>query len=293
MVMKSDAIVPRKDITTVGVVGCGLMGSGYVQLCAQSGYLVQCCEVNDDVLQRGLASIDARLTEAVAAGQIPGDVKAQVLGRISGRTDLAALSGCDLVIEAVTEDMEVKQGIFSALDGICPKDVVLATNTSVLSILDLAMATGRPDKVVGIHMNPLMFPVAEIVRTIATSEDTIQVASAFSRSLGKGVVIAKDIPGFIANRLITPLLLDAIRMVESDEASRDDIDTIFAKGMGWFMGPLGMADGIGLDTLLKGSEAVYGYTKDSRFAPPTLLRKMVAAGWLGMKTGKGFYEYGG
>jgi 3-hydroxybutyryl-CoA dehydrogenase len=293
MVMNSDTIVPRKDITTVGVVGCGLMGSGYVQLCAQSGYLVKCREVSDDVLQRGLASIEARLTDAVAAGQIPGDVKAQVLGRISGTTDLAALAGCDLVIEAVTEDMEVKKQIFSALDGICPKDVVLATNTSVLSILDLAMTTGRPDKVVGIHMNPLMFPVAEIVRTIATGEETIQVALAFSRSLGKGVVIAKDIPGFIANRLITPLLLDAIRMVESGEASRDDIDTIFAKGMGWFMGPLGMSDGIGLDTLLMGSEAVYDYAKDQRFAPPTLLRKMVAAGWLGMKTGKGFYEYGG
>jgi 3-hydroxybutyryl-CoA dehydrogenase len=293
MVMNSDAIVPRTVIKTVGVVGCGLMGSGYVQICAQSGYLVTCCEMNDELLKRGLASIHARLTEAVASGQIPGEVKEQVFGRISGGTDLGALSGCDLIIEAVTEDLGVKKIIFSALDRVCPKDVVLATNTSVLSILDLARATQRPDKVLGIHMNPLMFPVAEIVRTIATSEDTVQVASAFSRSLGKDVVIAKDIPGFIANRLITPLLLDAIRMVESGEATRDDIDTIFAKGMGWFMGPLAMADGIGLDTLLKGSEAVYDYTKDSRFIVPTLLRKMVVAGWLGMKTGKGFYEYGG
>jgi 3-hydroxybutyryl-CoA dehydrogenase len=293
MAMKSEAILPRKNIQTVGVVGGGLMGSGYAQLCAQSGYTVKCCEVNDEILQRGLASIDGRLAGAVAAGQIPGDVKAQVLGRISGTTDLGALSGCDLVIEAITEDMGAKKAIFATLDRVCPKDVVLATNTSVLSILDLAVATGRPDKVLGIHMNPLMFPVAELVRTIATSDETVEVASIFSQSLGKGVVIAKDIPGFIANRLITPLILDAIRMVESGEATRDDIDTIFAKGMGWFMGPLAMADGIGLDTLLMGSEAVYDYTKDPRFVPPTLLRKMVTAGWLGMKTGKGFYEYGG
>ena len=293
MIMSRDAIGPRAAIKAVGVVGCGQMGSGYVQVCAQSGYLVTCCEVNDELLQKGLASINARLIAAVTSGQIAEQVKVHVLSRIAGRTDLEALSGCDLVIEAVTEDLEIKKKIFATLDRVCPKDVILATNTSVLSILDLAMVTERPGKVLGIHMNPLMFPVAEIVKTIATSEDAIQIASEFSHSLGKGVVVAKDIPGFIANRLISPLLLDAIRMVESGEASRDDIDTIFAKGMGWFMGPLSMVDGIGLDTLLKGSQAVYDYTKDSRFAPPTLLKKMVTAGWLGMKTGKGFYEYGG
>jgi 3-hydroxybutyryl-CoA dehydrogenase len=289
--MNSDAIAPRTTIKTVGVVGCGQMGSGYVQVCAQSGYVVTCCEVNDEVLQKGAASINARLTDAIASGRISEEEKLQILGRITCKTDISALSDCDLVIEAVTEDLEVKKKIFSALDGVCPKDVVLASNTSVLSVLDLAMVTRRPDKVLGIHMNPLIFPVAEIVKTIATSEEAIQVASEFSRSLGKGVVIAKDLPGFIANRLIGPLLLDAIRMVEYGEATRDDIDTIFAKGMGWFMGPLAIADGIGLDTLLKGSEAMYDYLKDSRFAPPALLRKMVTVGWLGIKTGKGFYDY--
>lgn len=293
MIMNSNATAPRATIKTVGVVGCGQMGSGYVQVCAQSGYIVACCEMNDKLLQKGLASINARLIAAVANGHISEEFKGQILGRISGESELEALCNCDFVIEAVTEDLAIKKKVFAALDGIIPKDVILATNTSVLSVLDIATETTRPDKVLGVHMNPLMFPVAELVKTIATSDEALQVASDFSRSLGKGVVVAKDIPGFIANRLISPLLLDAIRMVESDEASRDDIDTIFAKGMGWFMGPLAMADGIGLDTLLKGSDAIYDYTKDSRFAPPTLLKKMVTAGWLGMKTGKGFYEYGG
>lgn len=291
--MDSHEITPRQSIKTVGIVGCGLMGGGYAQLCAANGYDVLCSEVNRELLERGIAMIRMRLEEAVKGGQLQAEAGKAVLGRISGVTDLDAFSRCDLVIEAVTERMETKQKIFSALDAICPEDVILATNTSVLSVLDIAMATKRPDRVVGIHMNPLAFPLAEIVKTIATSEKTVECAVDFSRSLGKGSVVAPDIPGFIANRLITPLLLNAIRMVEAGQASKEDIDRIFSQGMGWFLGPLAMVDAIGLDTVLLGAEAVYNESKDAQFAPPLLLRKMVTAGWLGMKSGKGFYEYNG
>ena len=291
--MESREIAPRNSIKTVGVVGCGLMGGGYAQLCAANGYAVLCAEVSRELLERGIAAIRMRLEEAVKAGQLTAERGEAVLGRITGVTDLDSLGRCDLVIEAATEQMETKKKIFAALDAICAEDVILATNTSVLSVLDIAMATKRPDRVVGIHMNPLVFPLAEIVKTIATSEKTVQTAIAFIRSLGKGSVIAPDIPGFIANRLITPLLLNAIRMVEAGQASKEDIDQIFGQGMGWFMGPLTMLDAIGLDTVLLGAEAVYDESKDAQFAPPLLLKKMVTAGWLGMKSGKGFYEYGG
>jgi 3-hydroxybutyryl-CoA dehydrogenase len=291
--MESREIAPRNSIKTVGIVGCGLMGGGYAQLCAANDYTVLCAEVSRELLERGIAAIRMRLEEAVKAGQLTAERGEAVLGRISGVTDLDALSPCDLVIEAATEQMETKKKIFAALDAICAEDVILATNTSVLSVLDIAMATKRTDRVVGIHMNPLVFPLAEIVKTIATSEKTVQVAIAFSRSVGKGSVIAPDIPGFIANRLITPFLLNAIRMVEAGQASKEDIDQIFSQGMGWFMGPLTMLDAIGLDTVLLGAEAVYDESKDPQFAPPLLLKKMVTAGWLGMKSGKGFYEYGG
>lgn len=286
-----NAISPRGQIRQVGVVGCGLMGSGYVQLCAQNGYTVVCCEVDEKVLGKGMASIEMRLAEAVAGGALQADGKEAVLGRISGNTSLQGLAGCDIVIEAVTERLDIKKKIFADLDAICPDEVILCTNTSVLSILDIAVATKRPDKVVGLHMNPLMFSVAEIVRTICTSDDTISVSIDFSKSLGKDFVISKDIPGFIANRLLTPMILNAITMVETGEATAEDIDKIFTKGMGWFMGPIQMADGIGLDTLLLGANAVYEETRDGRFTAPLLLIKMVTAGWLGMKTGKGFYEY--
>jgi len=282
---------PRKDIKTVGVVGCGLMGGGYAQVCAMSGYDVRCSEANNEFLERGLEAIRMRLAEGIKAGQLTSEESDAIRGRISGVIGLEGFGDCDLVIEAVTESMDAKKEVFRALDALCAEDVILGTNTSVLSVLDIAAVTNRADKVLGIHMNPLVFPVAELVRTIATSDETVQVAIDFSRSLGKDSVVAQDIPGFIANRLLTPLLLSAIGMVESCQASREDIDKIFAKGMGWFMGPLTMADAIGLDTLLLGCDAVYRETKDVRFVAPLLLKKMVAAGWLGMKTGKGFYDY--
>jgi 3-hydroxybutyryl-CoA dehydrogenase len=274
----------REHISTVGIVGCGQMGSGYVQLCAQKGYQVIVTDESEEVLKKGLGAIPFRLTES-------GD-KDLILSRIQGVTGFKRFAECDLVIEAATEKMEVKKKIFAELDRVCPKDVILATNTSVLSVLDMAMATQRPDRVLGIHMNPLVFPSAEIIHTLLTSQEALEVAKRFSESLGKAIIVAKDTPGFLVNRLLTPLLLEAIRMLEAGIATRDEIDGAFTKGMGWPMGPLAMADGIGLDTVLFGTNAIYEDLKIPLFIAPLLLKKMVTAGWLGMKTGKGFYEYG-
>lgn len=282
----------RAEIKTVGIVGCGLMGSGYSQLCAQKGYQVVVTEINDDLLKKGLSFINLRLTESISKGGLSEREKESILSRISGTTDLKKFSDCDLVIEAATENMVVKKKIFTELDNICPPDVILATNTSVLSILDMAMATRRLDKVLGIHLNPLMLPLAEIVRTIFTSSEALKVAQEFCESLGKYVAHVKDTPGFIINRLMGPLFLDAIRMLESGIADRDDIDAAFTKGMGWPMGPFAMLDHVGLDTVVLAANALYEELKDPRFVPPILLKKMVTAGWLGVKAGKGFYDYG-
>jgi 3-hydroxybutyryl-CoA dehydrogenase len=274
----------REHINCVGIVGCGQMGSGYVQLCAQKGYQVIVTDESEELLKKGLSTIQFRLTES-------GD-KDLILSRIQGVTGFKRFAECDLVIEAATEKMEVKKKIFAELDRVCPKDIILATNTSVLSVLDMAVATQRPDRVLGIHMNPLVFPSAEIIHTLLTSQEALEVAKRFSESLGKAIIVAKDTPGFLVNRLLTPLLLEAIRMLEAGTATRDEIDGAFTKGMGWPMGPLAMADGIGLDTVLFGTNAIYEDLKIPLFIAPLLLKKMVTAGWLGMKTGKGFYEYG-
>lgn len=278
------AMKVRDQIKKVGIVGCGQMGSGYVQLCAQKGYQVIFTDESEELLKKGLSMINFRLAESAD--------KDLILSRIHGTTGFQSFSECDLVIEAATEKMEVKKKIFAELDRICPKDVILATNTSVLSVLDMAMATKRPDRVLGIHMNPLLFPSAEIVHTLLTSQEALEVAKRFCESLGKAIILAKDTPGFLVNRLLTPLFLEAIRMLESGIATRDEIEGAFTKGMSWPMGPLAMVDAIGLDTVLYGTVAMYEDLKIPLFIPPLLLKKMVTAGWLGMKTGKGFYEYG-
>jgi len=283
----------RTEVKKVGIVGCGVMGSGYSQLCAQNGYQVLVCEVNDELLKKGINWIKSRLIEGdgVPEGPLSEQDRDVILARIKGTTNLNDLSDCDLVIETATEKMEVKKEIFAALDKICPEDIVLGTNTSVLSLINIAMVTSRPDQVVGIHMNPLYFPLAELVKTLVTSDETLEVAKEFSRSVGKGIVVAKDTPGFIVNRLFIPFALDAIRMVEDGIARKEDIDALFTLGMGFPMGPIALVDTIGLDTLLLASTGLYEDLKDPQCAPPVLLKKMVAAGWLGIKTGKGFYEY--
>lgn len=281
------------EIKRVGVVGCGAMGSGITQVCAQSGYQVVASEINDELLNKGLTSISNFLAKSVERGKLSQQDKDSILARIKGTTNSKDFSDCDLIIEAAVENMELKKKILAELDKICPKHAILATNTSCLSIIDMAMVTGRADKVLGLHFfNPVpLMQLLEIVKTIATSDETLETAKGFGKSLGKTIVIAQDVPGFIVNRLMTPFLLDAIRMLEAGVASREDIDTAINLGLNHPMGPLALSDLVGLDVVLFIVNAIYEEFKDPRFAAPPLLRKMVTAGWLGRKTGKGFYEY--
>ncbi len=281
------------EIKRVGVVGCGAMGSGITQVCAQSGYQVVVSEINDELLNKGLTAISNFLAKSVAKGKLSQQDKDSTLARIKGTTNTDDFSDCDLIIEVAVENMGLKKKVFTELDKICPKHTILATNTSCLSIIDIAMVTSRPDKVVGVHFfNPVpLMQLLEIVRTIATSDETLETAQDFGRSLGKSIVTAQDVPGFIVNRLMAPFLLDAIRMLEAGVASREDIDTAIKLGLNHPMGPLALSDLIGLDVVLFIVNAIYEEFKDQRFAAPPLLKKMVTAGWLGRKTGKGFYEY--
>jgi len=281
------------EIKKVGVVGCGTMGSGITQVCAQSGYQVVVSEINNELLNKGLASINNFLTKSIDKGKLSQQDKDSTLARIKGTTNTKDFSDCDLMIEVAIENMGLKKKIFAELDKICPKHTILATNTSCLSIIDMAMETSRPDKVLGLHfMNPVpIMRLLEIVKTIATSDETLETGKTFGASLGKTIVLAIDTPGFIVNRLLMPYLLDAIRMLEAGVANREDIDTAINLGLGHPMGPLTLLDLIGIDTALFVVDAMYEEFKDPKFAAPALMRKMVTAGWLGRKTGKGFYEY--
>ena len=281
------------EIKKVGVVGCGTMGSGITQVCAQSGYQVVVSEINDELLTKGLALINSALTKSVDKGKIYQQDKETMLNRIKGTTSTKDFYNCDLVIEAANENMELKKKIFAELDKICPEHAILASNTSCLSITDMAMATNRPDRVLGLHFfNPApVMKLLEIIKTTATSEKTLKASRDFGNSLGKTVVIAQDTPGFIVNRLMVPFLLNAICMLEAGVATREDIDTAGNLGLGHPMGPLTLADFIGLDVVLAIADAMFEKFKEPQYAPPVLLKKMVATGWLGRKTGKGFYEY--
>lgn len=281
------------EIKTVGVVGCGLMGGGIAQVSAQSGYQVVVSEINDELLNKGLASINSILTRSVDKGRISQEDKDATLARIKGTTNTKDFSDCDLVIEAVIENMELKKRLFAELDKVCPKHAILATNTSCLSVIDMAKATNRPAQVLGMHFfNPApVMRLLELVKTILTSDETMETARKFGESIGKTVAVSPDIPAFVVDQLANPFVLDAIRMVERGVATADDIDTGVRLGLNHPMGPLALADLVGLDTILFIANALYDELKDPKFAPPTLLKKMVAAGWLGRKTGKGFYEY--
>jgi 3-hydroxybutyryl-CoA dehydrogenase len=281
------------EIKKVGVVGCGSMGAGIAQLCAQSGYQVVVSEINEELLKRGLGSIDKVLAKSVEKQKLSQQDKDAIMGRIKGTTSTKDFAACDLVIEAAIENLDLKKKIFAELDGICPKDAILATNTSCLSIIDMAMATKRADKVVGLHFfNPApIMKLLEIVKTIATSDEVMAVSQKFGQSLGKTTVIAQDAPGFIVNRLWIPFLLHCIRLYEDGVASREDIDNAIMLGLNYPMGPLTLSDMVGIDVVKFVADALYEQLKDPRYITPTLVDKMVAAGWLGRKTGKGFYDY--
>jgi 3-hydroxybutyryl-CoA dehydrogenase len=283
----------KMDIQTIGVIGCGLMGSGIVEVAARSGFDVIVSEANDDFLQAGLARIDKSLGRAVKKGKLSEDEMSAIKARITGVVGLDAFSGVDLAIEAVSENMELKRGIFQKLNEVTRPEVVLASNTSSISIAALAAATSRPDKVVGMHFfNPVpVMALLELVRGILTSDETLATAREIGERMGKTPVVAKDSPGFIVNRLLIPFLLDAIRMYESGLATKEDIDTGVKLGLNHPMGPLTLADFVGLDTTLFVADVLYEEYGDPNFKAPPLLRQMVAAGLLGRKSGRGFYDW--
>jgi len=281
------------SINTIGVVGCGLMGTGIVETCARAGFHVIVREVNDDLLQRGLKRIQDSMSKAVQRGKLsPADLDA-ALAHIRGTLNLADFKDCDLVIEAAVENMSLKKTIFTELDSICRSDAILASNTSSLCITEMAAATERPDKVLGLHFfNPVpVMPLLEIVRALLTSDETLELAKSFGEKLGKTIVVARDRPGFIANLLFVPYALDAIRWLDAGLASKEEIDTTMKLGFNHPMGPFTLMDFVGLDTLLFIADAMYDEFKDARYAAPPLLRRMVLAGLLGRKSGRGFYNY--
>jgi 3-hydroxybutyryl-CoA dehydrogenase len=281
------------EIKKIGVVGCGLMGSGIAEVCARSGYDVIVREVNDEFLQQGVNRVRKSLSKAVERGKVTQKQMHETLARIQGTLELADFADCDLVVEAAIENMDIKKEIFGTLDGLLPPHAILASNTSSLCITEMASATQRGDKVVGIHFfNPVaVMPLIEFVRTILTSDETMETARQFGASLGKTMVTAKDTPGFIVNRLLIPYILDAVRVYEDGLATREDIDTAIKLGLNHPMGPLTLLDFVGLDTTLFIADAMFDEYKDPRYAAPPLLRRMVLAGHLGRKSGKGFYDY--
>jgi 3-hydroxybutyryl-CoA dehydrogenase len=280
-------------IKNVGVIGCGLMGSGIVQVAAQSGYAVLFVEANEDLVRRGLSRLRDTLEGLVARGKLDAKAKDEALGRIAGTPRLDDLKACDLVIEAMTENQALKNETFARLDGICPPHALLATNTSSCNVTALAAATKRPGQVVGMHFfNPVpLMKLVEVVRTILSDEAAVTAATEFVRSVGKVPVQAKDATAFIVNRLLVPYLLDAIRVYEAGLASLEDIDAAMKLGCGYPMGPFTLLDLVGLDTAMYVAEVMFEEFREARYAPPPLLKRMVMARQLGRKTGRGFYTY--
>ncbi len=281
------------EIEKIGVCGCGLMGSGIAEVASKAGMTVVVREINDSLLKKGLGRIDKSLSRAVEKGKLDEAGKKAVLDKITGTTKLEDFKDCDLVCEAIIENIDVKIELYKDLDAIVKMDAVFASNTSSLSITEMGAATGRPDKFCGLHFfNPVpVMKLVEVVRTVATSDETFETAKAFGEKLGKVVVSCKDTPGFVVNRILVPYLLDAIRALESGVATREDIDTSMKLGCGYPMGPLELTDFVGLDTTYYIAEILFDEFKDHHYAAPPLLKAMVKAGYCGRKTGRGFYDY--
>lgn len=275
------------------VLGAGTMGAGIVQAFAQKGYEVRVRDIKQEFVDRGLAGINKNLSKLVTKGKITEEVKEEVLSRISGTTDMNLAADCDLVIEAAVENMDIKKKIFAELDTICKEEAILASNTSSLSITEVAAATKRPDKVIGMHFfNPApVMKLVEVIRGMATSQETFDKVKELSESIGKTPVEVAEAPGFVVNRILIPMINEAAEILSEGIASAEDIDTSMKLGANHPMGPLALGDLIGLDVCLAIMDVLYKETGDSKYRASTLLRKYVRAGWLGRKSGRGFHQY--
>ena len=284
---------PIASIDRVGVVGCGLMGGGIAQVVAQAGLPTIVVEADQGLLDRGLANIRRSLDGQVEKGRLDAGARDATWGRLRGSVRLEDLGAVDLVIEAITENVALKKETFGRLDRLCAPHALLATNTSSCTVTELAAATGRPAQVLGLHFfNPApVMRLVEVIRTIVTGDATVRAAWSFVQAIGKTPVAAQDTTGFIVNRLLVPYLLEAIRLLESGVASKEDIDQAMTLGCGYPMGPFTLLDLVGLDTTLFVAEVMFQEFREARFAPPPLLRRMVLAGQLGRKSGKGFYDH--
>jgi 3-hydroxybutyryl-CoA dehydrogenase len=281
------------EIRKVGVLGGGLMGSGIAQVSAMAGFDTVVREISDAVSEKSRAGIEKVLAKGIEKGKVTTEQRDTAMARLSFTTDLGRLSSCGIVIEAVVEDLELKNAMWKDLNEVCPAETIFASNTSSLTIAAMAAACGRPEKMLGLHFfNPVpLMKLVEVVRTITTSDSTIETAMAFARRLGKVPVRAKDNSGFIVNLLLIPYMLDAITALESSVATVEDIDKAMQLGAGHPMGPFTLLDFVGLDTTYRIAEIMFGEYREKRYAPPPLLRRMVIAGMYGRKSGKGFYDY--
>jgi 3-hydroxybutyryl-CoA dehydrogenase len=282
------------SIRSVGVLGCGLMGSGIAQVSAQAGFRTTVVEASDELLQRGLANLRTTLDGLVERGKLDARARDETHSRLSGTTRLEDLKDCDLVVEAITEQQPLKNETFARLDRVCPPHTVLASNTSSCNVTAMAAATKRPAQVLGLHFfNPVpLMKLVEVVRTILTADAAVATATEWVRAVGKVPVQTRDSTAFIVNRLLVPYLLDAVRVYEGGLASLEDIDQAMKLGCGHPMGPFTLLDLVGLDTTMYVAEVMFEEYREPRYAPPPLLKRMVMAGHLGRKSGRGFYAYG-
>ena len=281
------------EIRKVGVLGGGLMGSGIAQVAAQSGMQTVVREVSDTVCQKAKSGIEKTLAKGIEKGKVTAEQRDACMSKLSFTVDVAAMKDCDIIIEAVVEDLEVKNALWKDLNAICPEHTIFASNTSSLTIAAMATAAGRPDRMVGLHFfNPVpLMKLVEVVKTVTTSQETFDRAFTFAKSLGKEPIAAKDNSGFVVNLLLVPYLIDAINALESGVASVSDIDKGMVLGTGYPMGPFTLLDFVGLDTTYKIAEIMFDEYREKRYAPPPLLKRMVLAGMYGKKSGKGFYDY--